>query len=184
MPYYQTTGLSYCSPPAYTSQTILTGLGIFKPLMVCKRHDTDGRRRQLTKLPRPYPQYPPFTLRYGNAFWFSLSGGSWRFRHHQCRLQPLRITTRAFDAILLTGKHRFKPWLSPQAVIASASVALADFTAPHSGRNLNTESYEQVLPLLFVNEQPHPVHRFCSMLPLYQAADKKQNYNGSFQEPF
>ena len=34
-------------------------------LRLHKRHDTDGRRRQLTKLPKPCPQYPPFTLRYG-----------------------------------------------------------------------------------------------------------------------
>lgn len=72
MPYYQTTGLSYCPPPACTGQTILTGQGISKPLMVDKRHDTDSRRRQLTRLPRPCPQYPPFTLRYGNPFWSSL----------------------------------------------------------------------------------------------------------------
>ncbi len=42
------------------------GTGISKPPMVSKRHDTDGRWRQVTKLPRPCPQYPPFTLRYGN----------------------------------------------------------------------------------------------------------------------
>ena len=29
------------------------------------RRDTGRRWRQLTKLPRPFPQYPPFILRYG-----------------------------------------------------------------------------------------------------------------------
>lgn len=155
MPYYQTTGLSYCPPPAHTGQTVLTGLGISKPLTVDKRHDTDSRRRQLTRLPRPCPQYPPFTLRYGNPFWSSRSGGSWRFRHYQCRLQPLRITARAFDVILLTEKDRLKPChrrqLSRPRLWRSAA-----FTAPHSGRNLDTESYEQAFVPLFVNVQPHP----------------------------
>ena len=70
VPYYQAAGLPYCSPPAreYPSR-----------LRLHKRHDTDSRWRQVTKLPRPCPQYPPFTLRYGNN-WFSFTGGSWRSR--------------------------------------------------------------------------------------------------------
>ena len=57
VPYCQAAGLPYCSPPAreYPSR-----------LRLHKRHDTDSRWRQVTKLPRPCPQYPPFTLRYGN----------------------------------------------------------------------------------------------------------------------
>ena len=56
VPYCQAARPPYCSPPAreYSSR-----------LRLHKRHDTDGRRRQLTKLPKPCPQYPPFTLRYG-----------------------------------------------------------------------------------------------------------------------
>ena len=70
VPYCQAAGLPYCSPPAreYPSR-----------LRLHKRHDTDSRWRQVTKLPRPCPQYPPFTLRYGNN-WFSFTGGSWRSR--------------------------------------------------------------------------------------------------------
>ena len=30
-----------------------------------RRRDTNRRWRQVTKLPRPFPQYLPFTLRYG-----------------------------------------------------------------------------------------------------------------------
>ena len=30
-----------------------------------RRRDTDRGRRQLTRLPKPLPQYPPLTLRYG-----------------------------------------------------------------------------------------------------------------------
>ena len=82
------------------------GTGISKPLMVNKRHDTDGRWRQVTKLPRPCPQYPPFTLRYGNMTGPSFAGGSWRFRHYHCRSQALRVPARAFDVILLTGQDR------------------------------------------------------------------------------
>ena len=82
------------------------GTGISKPPMVSKRHDTDGRWRQVTKLPRPCPQYPPFTLRYGNMTGSSFAGGSWRFRHYHCRSQALRVPARAFDVILLTGQDR------------------------------------------------------------------------------
>ena len=49
------------------------GTGISKPLTVDERHDTDDRWRQVTKLPRPCPQYPPFTLRYGNVSGFLLA---------------------------------------------------------------------------------------------------------------
>ena len=84
--------------PAYARQ------GISKPLMVGKRHDTDGRWRQVTKLPRPCPQYPPFTL--GNGiFWFSRQRIMAVPASPQCRLQTLRVTARAFDVILLTGSY-------------------------------------------------------------------------------
>ena len=41
------------------------GTGVCKPTLV-RRRDTDRRWRQVTKLPRPFPQYLPFTLRYGS----------------------------------------------------------------------------------------------------------------------
>ena len=85
---------------------LIPGTGISKPPMVSKRHDTDGRWRQVTKLPRPCPQYPPFTLRYGNMTGPSFAGGSWRFRHYQCRSQTLRVLARTFDVILLTVQDR------------------------------------------------------------------------------
>lgn len=85
-----------------TAHLLTPGTGISKPLPVKKRHDTDGRRRQLTKLPRPCPQHPPFTLRYGNL-WFPHSGGSWQSGHDQCPLQTFRGIARAFDVILFYG---------------------------------------------------------------------------------
>lgn len=42
-----------------------TGTARQAVLRLHRRRDTDGRRR-VTKLPKPCPQYPPFTLRDGN----------------------------------------------------------------------------------------------------------------------
>lgn len=132
VPYYQTTRLPYCSPPVLCPT--YAGQGISKPLMVGKRHDTDSRWRQLTKLPRPCPQYPPFTL--GNGiFWFSLRRIMAVPASPQCRLQTLRVIARAFDVILLTGqlwKQSCRPTHLPQAVTAPAPGLLAVCTAPLS----------------------------------------------------
>lgn len=94
MPYYQAAGLPYCSPPAreYPSR-----------LRLHKRHDTNGRWRQVTKLPRPCPQYPPFTLRYGNMLVLlklAAHGGPGAATR---RSQALRVAARAFEVILFDG---------------------------------------------------------------------------------
>ena len=47
-----------------TALLLTPGTGICKPALV-RRRDTNRRWRQVTKLPRPFPQYLPFTLRYG-----------------------------------------------------------------------------------------------------------------------
>ena len=47
-----------------TALLLSPGTGICKPALV-RRRDTNRRWRQVTKLPRPFPQYLPFTLRYG-----------------------------------------------------------------------------------------------------------------------
>ena len=47
-----------------TALLLTPGTGICKPALV-RRRDTNRRWRQVTKLPRPFPQYPPFILRYG-----------------------------------------------------------------------------------------------------------------------
>ena len=87
----------------------ITERGISRPPMVGKRHDTDGRWRQLTKLPRPIPQYPPFILRYGYL----------RCVPHLTALPAPSShpgVARAFDAIVLTGRERkgsppfLRPW--------------------------------------------------------------------------
>ena len=94
VPYYQAAGLPYCSPPAreYPSR-----------LRLHKRHDTNGRWRQVTKLPRPCPQYPPFTLRYGNMLVLlklAAHGGPGAATR---RSQALRVAARAFEVILFDG---------------------------------------------------------------------------------
>ena len=93
VPYCQAAGLPYCSPPAreYPSR-----------LRLHKRHDTDSRWRQVTKLPRPCPQYPPFTLRYGNN-WFSLLAAHGGPGAATRRSQALRVAARAFEIILFDG---------------------------------------------------------------------------------
>ncbi len=60
----------------------------------------------MTKLPRPCPQYPPFTL--GNGFYGSPISGSWRFQRNQRWSQALRGAARAFDVILLTDRTEEK----------------------------------------------------------------------------
>lgn len=64
VPYSQATGLPYCLPPAREYPS---------PSAAYRRRDTDSRRRQVTKLPKPCPQYPPFTLENGRVRFFSLS---------------------------------------------------------------------------------------------------------------
>ena len=81
----------------------------------------------MTKLPRPCPQYPPFTLRYGNMLVLldlAAHGGSGAAMR---RLQALRVAARAFDVIFMTDWNRENiPSLScPQAVIASVPGPLA-----------------------------------------------------------
>ena len=60
VPYFQATGPPYCSPPARYPASL--GREYPGPSAAYRRRDTDGRRRQLTMLPRPCPQHPPFTL--------------------------------------------------------------------------------------------------------------------------
>ena len=148
MPYYQATGLPYCPPPAreYPSR-----------LRLHKRHDTNGRWRQLTRLPRPCPQYPPFTLRYGNMLVLLIlaaHGGSGTATR---RSQALRVAARAFEVILFDGAGRTgrKNCFHPDPVRAAGSHrarawAACCFAAPHRRRNLNT-GYEQGNALLFSN---------------------------------
>ena len=79
------------------------GTGISKPPMVSKRHDTDGRWRQVTKLPRPCPQYPPFTLRYGKILVLLKLAAHGDPGAATRRSQALRVAARAFEVILFDG---------------------------------------------------------------------------------
>ena len=97
-----------------TALLLTPGTGVCKPALV-RRHDTNRRWRQVTKLPKPIPQYPPFILRYG---FFVV--------HPATAALPAPDShpdvARAFDAIVLTGRRtgftsfRFVP--GPQAVLA------------------------------------------------------------------
>ena len=97
-----------------TALLLSPGTGVCKPALA-RRRDTDRRRRQVTKLPRPIPQYPPFILRYG---FFAVHPASAALPAPDS--QP--GVARAFDAIVLTGRGRgFTPSqsvLGPQAVLA------------------------------------------------------------------
>ena len=97
-----------------TALLLTPGTGVCKPAVV-RRRDTNRRWRQLTKLPMPIPQYPPFILRYG---FFA--------EHPASAALPAPDShpgvARAFDAIVLTGRGRgFTPFRyvpCPQAVLA------------------------------------------------------------------
>ena len=97
-----------------TALLLTPGTGVCKPALV-RRRDTNRRWRQVTKLPRPFPQYPRFILRYG---FFAA--------HPTSMALPAADSypgvARTFDAIVLTGRRtgitpfRFAP--GPQAVLA------------------------------------------------------------------
>ena len=81
-----------------TALLLIPGTGVCKP-SVALRRDTDRRRRQLTKLPIPVPQYLPFTLRYGCLRRIP--------RLRRCHAPDSHAgIARAFDVIGLTGRGR------------------------------------------------------------------------------
>lgn len=81
-----------------TALLLIPGTGVCKP-GVALRRDTDRRRRQLTKLPIPVPQYLPFTLRYGCLRCIP--------RLRRCHAPDSHAgIARAFDVIGLTGRGR------------------------------------------------------------------------------
>ena len=157
VPYCQAAGLPYCSPPAreYPSR-----------LRLHKRHDTYSRWRQVTKLPRPCPQYPPFTLRYGKMLVLLKLAAHGDPGAATRRSQALRVAARAFEVILFggagqAGRGKQLPSFILPAPAGShrARAWAACFTAPHSRRNLNT-GYEQRFTLLFSNvrkREPNPL---------------------------
>ena len=97
-----------------TTLLLTPGTGVCKPTLVRWR-DTNRRWRQLTKLPRPFPQYPPFILRYG---FFAVHPASMALPAPDSHPG----VARTFDAIVLTGRRTgFTPFRSasgPQAVLA------------------------------------------------------------------
>ncbi len=111
----------------------------------------------MTKLPRPCPPYPPFTLRYGNMpvlLMLAAHGGPGTAMR---RSQALRVAARAFEAILFDGAGGQGVGTAPipyavRARRQSSRPCLGRllFTAPHSKRNLDT-GYEQEPVLLFSN---------------------------------
>ncbi len=81
-----------------TALLLSPGTGVCKP-NTARWRDTNRRRRQLTKLPIPIPQYLPFTLRYGCLRRIP--------RLRRCHAPDSHAgIARAFDAIGLTGRNR------------------------------------------------------------------------------
>ena len=81
-----------------TALLLIPGTGVCKP-NAARWRDTDRRRRQLTKLPIPVPQYLPFTLRYGCLRRIP--------RLRRCHAPDSHAgIARAFDVIGLTGRGR------------------------------------------------------------------------------
>ena len=117
------------------------GTGVCKP-NTARWRDTDRRRRQLTKLPIPVPQYLPFTLRYGCLRCIP--------RLRRCHAPDSHAgIARAFDVIGLTGRGRgFHP--PPFAVPGRRQSwrGMAD-----AGCNRLHTDYEQEFVLLFFKIQ-------------------------------
>ena len=66
------------------------------PPVANRRRDTNRGRRQLTKLPRPLPQYPPLTLQYGMTRLLRCASDA------ACTGQWSWVPARTFDMIVLT----------------------------------------------------------------------------------
>lgn len=117
VPYSQAAGPPYCSPPAreYAS-----------PPAADRRRDTDRWRRQLTRLPKPFSQYPPLTLRYGMMRLLRCASGAARTG------QWLQGPARTFDMIVLTERgcgFTSSPAIPvPQAVHASKAIPQQSLT--------------------------------------------------------
>lgn len=117
VPYSQAAGPPYCSPPAreYAS-----------PPAADRRRDTDRWRRQLTRLPKPFSQYPPLTLRYGMMRLLRCASGA--ARAGQWPWGP----ARTFDMIVLTERgcgFTSSPAIPvPQAVHASKAIPQQSLT--------------------------------------------------------
>ncbi len=117
LPYSQAAGPPYCSPPAWAYAS---------PPAANWRRDTDRWWRQLTRLPRPFPQYPPLTLRYGTMRLLCCASGA------ACAGQWPWVPARTFDVIVLT-EQRYAltppPCISvPQAVHASKAMPQQSLT--------------------------------------------------------
>lgn len=123
-----------------TALLLTPGTGVCKP-NTARWRDTGRRRRQLTKLPIPIPQYLPFTLRYGCLRRIP--------RLRRCHAPDSHAgIALAFDAIGLTGRNRGK---SPPFAVPSRRQSwrgMADAGCNH----LHTD-YEQEPVLLFFKVQ-------------------------------
>ena len=97
-----------------TALLLTPGTGICKPDLASRR-DTSRRWRQVTKLPRPFPQHLPFTLRYGCLRCVSRLAALPEPSDHPG-------VARTFDVIALTSRERKDHLLysgpDPQAVLA------------------------------------------------------------------
>ena len=71
----------------------------------------------MTKLPKPCPQYPPFTLRYGNMSVLLILAAHGGSGAAICRLQAIRIAARAFAVILFDGQTAGEKTASLHSVI-------------------------------------------------------------------
>ena len=143
-----------------TALLLTPGTGVCKP-NTARWRDTNRRRRQLTKLPIPIPQYLPFTLRYGCLRRIP--------RLRRCHAPDSHAgIARAFDVIGLTGRGRgFHPlslslaagspgaeWLMQDAIAyiltmsRSLSCCFSRFNGSCSGSKLaeNTVNRGEVVP--------------------------------------
>ena len=89
------------------------------------------------RLPRPYCQHPPLTLRYGKCMASPLAGHGVSGAAG-AGLQALRVAARAFDMIRLTDMDSGISLSGPQAVSAPVPGTLTVHTAAPVGMNLDT----------------------------------------------
>lgn len=108
------------------------------PLATNQRRDTDRRRRQLTRLPKPFPQYPPFTLRYGMMRLLRRASGA------VCAGQWPWGSARTFDVIVLTERG-MRPHLLPLHPHSAGSLCVQSHAAAKS--HLHTDYEREHVPL-------------------------------------
>lgn len=115
--------------------------------MAYKHHDAGRQVAAAAELPRPCPQHPPLTLRYGKLYGSppDCHGGSGAA---SAGVQALWVAARAFDAVRLTGNGRIQFRRLPRRQSSRPCLGRLPLNTALPGReNLDTDFMNGAVPL-------------------------------------